>query len=153
MPRFTRFSCAKPVTSSLPRRMRPELGGSTPVSMLTKVVLPAPLGPMSAWRAPASSRKSMLSATVRAPNFLQRLFVSSTIQEAEDSAAGEEDDHHEQHADAHVPVLRRLLGQLVPRHEVHRRADEGAVDPPDAAQHQHHQHLAGELEAEGREAG
>ena len=32
--------------------MRPSLGSSTPVSRLTSVVLPAPFGPIRAWRAP-----------------------------------------------------------------------------------------------------
>src|SRR5713226_4269286 len=35
-------------------RMRPALGFSTPVRRLMTVVLPAPFGPISAWRAPAS---------------------------------------------------------------------------------------------------
>ena len=38
--------------SSPSSTMRPEVGSSTPVSRLISVVLPAPLGPISAWRAP-----------------------------------------------------------------------------------------------------
>src|SRR5688572_23337271 len=129
--------------------MRPEEGARAPVSMLTKVVLPAPFGPMRAWRAPGSSRKSMLSATVRAPNALQRLFVSSEyIEDAEDAAAGEEHHDDEEHADAEVPVLRVLLGEIVLRDEVHHRPDEGAVEAADAAEDQHHQQVARGLEPE-----
>ena len=55
--------------------VRPELGASAPVSMLTNVVLPAPFGPIRAWRAPASRRKSMFCATVSAPKDLQSFSV------------------------------------------------------------------------------
>src|SRR5437773_912144 len=75
-PRFTRCACGARVTSSPPSRMRPEEGRRAPISMLTKVVLPAPLGPMSAWRSPGRSRKSMLCATVSAPKLLQSPRVS-----------------------------------------------------------------------------
>jgi hypothetical protein len=37
--------------------------------------LPAPFGPIKAWRAPGSSRKSMLCATVSAPKLLQSFSV------------------------------------------------------------------------------
>ena len=51
-PRFTRADCARRVTSSPPRKTCPVVGSSRPVSMLMKVVLPAPFGPISACRAP-----------------------------------------------------------------------------------------------------
>jgi hypothetical protein len=35
-----------------PKRMLPLLGGTMPLSMLIMVVLPAPLGPISAWMWP-----------------------------------------------------------------------------------------------------
>src|SRR5688500_5118892 len=59
--------------------------------MLTKVVLPAPFGPISAWRAPGSSRKSMFCATTRAPKLLHRPRVSSegVISVQLDARAGE----------------------------------------------------------------
>src|SRR5687767_14640087 len=59
------------------RKIRPDVGASAPVSMLTKVVLPAPFGPMSAWRSPGASRKSMFCATTKAPKLLHRPRVSS----------------------------------------------------------------------------
>ena len=46
--------------------------------MLMNVVFPAPFGPISACRAPSSSRNSMLSATVSAPKLLQSARVSRT---------------------------------------------------------------------------
>ena len=47
-PRPTRVSRGRAVISSPINSTRPELGRSTPVSWLTKVVLPAPLGPIKA---------------------------------------------------------------------------------------------------------
>src|SRR6266853_364915 len=75
-PSFTRFACPVAVMSSPPSTIRPDEGESTPVSILTKVVFPAPFGPISAWRAPASSRKLMPAATVSAPKLLHRPRVS-----------------------------------------------------------------------------
>src|SRR6266567_1684642 len=76
-PRFTRVACPTAVMSSPPSTIRPEEGASAPMSMLTKVVLPAPFGPIRAWRAPVCRRKSMSSATVSAPKLLHSLCVSS----------------------------------------------------------------------------
>ena len=55
----------------------PDVGGMRPVRRLTNVVLPAPFGPISAWRAPASSRKSTSRAAASAPKVRQRPRVSS----------------------------------------------------------------------------
>src|SRR5690349_14096462 len=148
-PRRTRADWCTFVMSSPPRRMRPDDGAIAPVSMLTNVVLPAPFGPMSAWRAPASSRKSIRSATVSAPKLLQSFLVSKEyIRDSEDSAAREQHHHDEQRADAEVPVFRVLLGQGVLHYDVHHRADERAVKAPDTAEDQHDQDVAGRLEPE-----
>ena len=63
---------------SRPRRSRQNLAGvgraARPVSMLTNVVLPAPLGPISAWRAPRARAKSTSASPSSAPKrFLQSL--------------------------------------------------------------------------------
>src|SRR5262245_50322219 len=118
-PRRTRSDCGVRVTSSPPRKIWPDVGASAPISMLTKVVLPAPFGPISAWRAPGSSRKLMFSATVRAPKLLHRFLVSSEyIEESENAAAREQHHHDQQHADAEEPVLGVLLGEVVLRNQV-----------------------------------
>src|SRR5499426_3015232 len=53
----------RPVTSSPFRSTRPEVGRSTPVRQLKKVLLPAPLGPMTARISPrATSKLTPLSA-------------------------------------------------------------------------------------------
>jgi len=62
-PRLTRSCIASRVTSVSPSSTRPAVGGYRPVSRLTSVVLPAPLGPISAWRAPTGSVRSIRSLT------------------------------------------------------------------------------------------
>src|SRR3990172_5373588 len=58
---------------SSPRKwIRPDVGGNNPVIRLKKVVLPAPLGPMTARRSPASRAKSTPSTGLRQPKFLLR---------------------------------------------------------------------------------
>ena len=51
-PRRTRRCGARRVMSSPSSRIAPAVGSSMPVSRLIRVVLPAPFGPISAWRAP-----------------------------------------------------------------------------------------------------
>src|SRR6185436_17950892 len=104
-PRRTRTDCGARVTSSPPSRIWPLLGASAPISMLTKVVLPAPFGPISACRSPGASRKSMFCATTRAPKDLQSFFVSSEymVEDAQDPAAREQHDEDQQNADAEEP--------------------------------------------------
>ena len=46
-PRWSNWCGLRPVTSSAPRKMRPESGASTPAIRLKSVVLPAPFGPIS----------------------------------------------------------------------------------------------------------
>ena len=79
MPSLTRSACVRPVMSRPARSTRPRVGGNTPVSRLTNVVLPAPLGPINAWRAPASSLKSMSLTAVSAPKWRLSACVSSRI--------------------------------------------------------------------------
>ena len=58
--------------------MRPAVGRSTPVSRLMSVVLPAPFGPISAWRAPVSTVSDTSLVAVMPPNCLTSPLVSST---------------------------------------------------------------------------
>src|SRR5512134_2120921 len=148
-PRRTRADCGMCVTSSSTSRICPEEGASLPVSMLTNVVLPAPFGPMSAWRAPRWSWKSMLSATVSAPKLLHSFLVSKEyIENSEDSAPREEHYDDQQDPDAEVPILGILLGEVVLRDQVNDRSDERAIEAADAAEDQHDQDVARGLEAE-----
>src|ERR1700730_16228725 len=59
-------------------RMRPADGRSTPVSRLITVVLPAPLGPIKAWRAPFSIRSETPLTAAMPPKCFSRPMVSST---------------------------------------------------------------------------
>ena len=138
------------------------------MTRLTKVVLPAPLGPISAWRAPRSSRKSMSFATVQRAEALAQAArlerrsdgAASLIAASRDApprrasitpehaAAREHHHQHQQQADPEIPVDRIDLGEAVLRDHVERHADEGAIEPPDAAQDQHDDDVAGAVEAQ-----
>ena len=62
----------------------PLVGRSTPDSRFTNVVLPAPLGPISAWRAPGGRLKVTLSVAVMPPN----VFISERVSTTGDVMAG-----------------------------------------------------------------
>ena len=64
------------VTSSPKKRTRPAVGGKSPVMALNRVVLPAPLAPMSARRSPAATESETSSIARSAPNV--RVTPSST---------------------------------------------------------------------------
>src|SRR5713101_8951188 len=70
MPRWAILCGGVPAMSRPSKTMRPEVGASCPVSRLKKVVLPAPLGPITECRAPSwTSRVTALTA-VSAPKAL-----------------------------------------------------------------------------------
>src|SRR5215469_2462496 len=54
------------------RAIVPSSGSRKPVNKLTKVVLPAPFGPINATRAPGARSRSIAWATANAPKFLLR---------------------------------------------------------------------------------
>ena len=58
----------QPVTSCPATSRRPALGGSSPDSRFTSVLLPAPLGPMTACRQPRSSASDTPPTAARPPN-------------------------------------------------------------------------------------
>src|SRR5262245_55628025 len=60
-----------PVTSSSLKRILPDVGVYTPVSMLKNVVLPAPLGPIRLTIEPPGMVKSTSSTATRPPNSLR----------------------------------------------------------------------------------
>src|SRR5262245_3808156 len=63
--------------SSPSSRMRPADGRSTPVSRLITVVLPAPFGPIRAWRAPFSTLSETPLTAAMPPKCFSRSTVSS----------------------------------------------------------------------------
>src|SRR6516162_6770474 len=59
--------------------MRPEVGASSPVSILMVVDLPAPFGPKNPKNCPASTRKSIASTAVSGPNRRVSLSVAIAV--------------------------------------------------------------------------
>src|ERR687892_2582923 len=106
--------------------MMPAVGFRWPEIMLMKVVLPAPLGPMTQRSSPLSSVKSTASLARRPSKRLVRPSVrsSSTIRStppprhqtadgAGDAAAQIDDHQHEQDAECQLPVARDHRAQIV----------------------------------------
>ena len=75
----TRAAAGACVMSLPSSRMRPESGLSCPVIRLISVVLPAPFGPISAWRAPRGSASETSRATCSEPKLFCSASVRSTI--------------------------------------------------------------------------
>src|SRR3954447_12728801 len=67
-----------PVMSEPLSRMRPEVGRSTPVTQLKKVLLPAPFGPMMARISPRRMSRLTLLTAVKPPKRMVRASVRST---------------------------------------------------------------------------
>ena len=72
----------RPAMFSPLKRMRPEVGRSTPVRQLKNVLLPAPLGPMTARISPRCTSKLTLLSAVRPPKRMVRPSVRSMAAEA-----------------------------------------------------------------------
>ncbi|GBD28783.1 hypothetical protein HRbin31_00804 [bacterium HR31] len=116
------------VTSTPPNTTRPRSGSRTPVTRLNRVVLPAPLGPMTATTSPASTdrkaprtagkplkercRSSTRSSSAtdvprgRRPGGGGAVNVPPLLQVAHDPLREEEDEEDQQHAQHEGPVLR-----------------------------------------------
>src|SRR6266508_3584325 len=185
MPSLTRWAWTTPVMSRPLSSTAPEVGWRTPVSRLTNVVLPAPFGPIRAWRAPASSRKSTSRVAISAPKFRHKPRVSSSgavmtpraggawsscarlgrrgpspatscgspcaLHDPEDAVPREQGDDDEQEAQSELPGGGVELRQEVRQHHVGDGADEGAVQPAVAAQHEDDEHRGRAVEAERSE--
>ena len=77
-PRSTRWLALSEEMSWPSSSTRPSLAGSVPVSRFTSVVLPAPFGPISAWRAPRSMFSDTLSVATKPPKRFTSPWVRST---------------------------------------------------------------------------
>ena len=82
MPRHTRRAGSRLVTSSPSNMMRPELGVRNPLIRLKNVVLPAPLGPITARSSPGSTDIDTSLTATRLPN---RRETFSTCKQAHDA--------------------------------------------------------------------
>src|SRR5438874_2381688 len=138
--------------SSPAKTMRPASGRSSPASWPMKVVLPAPLGPITACISPSRTSKSMPSLARRAPYLFVRPRTSSmrTLEDAGQAALEENDGEHEERAEDRLPVLgpafEDFLGDEQRECPDHRPRGAG-----DAAE-DHHEHEIARLHP-AREAG
>src|SRR5262245_27411945 len=131
--------------SSPAKRMLPASGSSMPASWLMKVVLPAPLGPMTACVSPSRTSKSMPSHARRAPKFFDSARTSSMeasrvgFREDAGKAAAEEDHRqHEQRSEDDLPVLRPARQQVLDQQQRERaqhRAGRGGHAAEDDHEH------------------
>ncbi len=125
--------------------------------------MPAPLGPMSAWRAPCSTVRDMSLATAKAPKCFMRSLVSSAARHAQppdgvarpanaatqrcqaplgeshEAAPGEEDQGDKRDPDPELPVLGADAGEQVLRDDQGKASYQAAVQGARAAEHDHEQ--------------
>src|SRR5260221_5232754 len=131
------------VMSSPAKRMLPASGRRLPASWLMRVVLPAPLGPMTACVSPSPTSKPMPSLARRAPKLFdkfsteRRLFMAR--KNARETVPEEDHRQHQQRAEDHLPVfgeaLQHLLGEQQ-REGAEHRAGGGAHSAEDHHEHQ-----------------
>ena len=150
--------------SSPASTMRPAVGASTPVSRLTKVVLPAPLGPISACRAPplelegnVVGRHQAAEALGEAVGFQRQghrpTLASTARMPPEHALAADQHDHDQHQADPELPVLRRQGRQDILQRLVDDGAGDAAIEIAGAADDQHQQHVGRAMEVEHVERG
>src|SRR5688572_18971021 len=109
-----RLGAGRCVMSSPAKRMLPESGCNSPETCLMKVVLPAPLGPITACVSPSRTSKSTPSVATRAPKVFLIFLVSRRMsvmvlaarQKAGQAALGEQHHQHEDDAEVELPVFR-----------------------------------------------
>src|SRR3546814_1836103 len=77
MPRREMRWAGQPAISVPANRIWPALGGRSPDSRLSKVVLPAPLGPITQWTSPARTARLTPSTAMRPPKRLVNPSVRS----------------------------------------------------------------------------
>src|ERR671919_568805 len=104
------------------------------------VVLPAPLGPMTACVSPSLTSKSMPSVARSAPKVLVRPRTSSIalLEQAREPTLEEQHRQHEQRPEDHLPVLGPVREQVL-EHEQDERAEHRAGARAHAAE-DHHEH-------------
>src|SRR5216684_1337665 len=143
-PSRTRACVGRRVTSRPAKWMAPESGLKLPVSWLTSVVLPAPLGPIRAWISPGFTSIETESVATRPPKRLIRRSVESsgstmaTSEQRIDAALGVKRDQH-QHGTEHdlpifAPTFAAEIEQRRQRFLQHEEGD-GAVERAEQGAH------------------
>src|SRR5436190_722489 len=139
------------------KRISPRSEGKLPEIWLMSVVLPAPLGPISAWTSPLLTSSDTSSvATTPTKRFDTRLSSSTAPPRQQPGDAVRREQHDRQHhqAAAQVGVLRvvgrnggepgeRVVGDHMLEAEEHERPDGPAPELADAAQDHHDHQRAG----------
>src|SRR5712691_7837490 len=161
------------VTSPPSKRIRPSSGAISPESSPISVVLPAPFGPMTACSSPLGTA-SEIASEATTPKRLVKESISSRAsttalsrQQAVDAAAREQHDQQEQRAEHDLPIFRHAGGGI-PEHgrgddpDQHRQrllerqqqdgADQRSERGAHAAEHHHHDEIAGARPMHGRRA-
>src|SRR5579864_9383749 len=132
------------VTSRPASATAPDDGGSSPLMILNKVVLPAPLGPMMARRSPGSTERLTSRNAWTPAKFLHtrsRLSsgMSHSLPDADNSSAHKQDKHHEQCAENELPASGEHRREDVLEQQKYGGAKYRTDECGFAAQ-QHHQH-------------
>src|SRR5213078_296658 len=150
-PSRDRAGASRRVTSRPAKRVVPASGLRSPASWPISVVLPAPLGPMSACVSPSSTSRSTRSVARRPPKLLlsPRIATSGSAiardlsrQEPEQAAFGEEHHPDQEGPQDDLPVLGHR-GQHVLETEEHDRADHRPDQRAHPAEDHHEHDLAG----------
>src|SRR5689334_8478095 len=87
IPRRATWCGFEPVMSRPSKTTRPAVGVNRPVTLLNRVVLPAPLGPMRANTSPRLMCRLTLSTATRPPKRLVRLVSSRMLSGASGTSA------------------------------------------------------------------
>src|SRR5215470_10024352 len=161
MPSRAMRSAESPAISRSSKRMAPALGARSPDSMLMSVVLPAPLGPITACTSPRRSSSETSLTAARPPNCLESsvtrrigsvigdLGRAAALAQREPADAARQQQHREndQHPHGQQPMLveaveDRLVGQKILQQREREGAEDRAEERADAAEDHHHQDAA-----------
>src|SRR3954453_4498058 len=134
--------------------MRPASGTIRPEIWLIKVVLPAPFGPITACSSPGITSRVTSSVTRKPPKFFERFAMRKTgsatddspqpLGDADQAAAREHREQHEQRPENHLPVLVQAREPFLGEQE-RGRADDRAGERAHAAEDHHDEQVAGAL--------
>src|SRR5258708_14925363 len=157
-PARTRACGLRRVTSTPLKTMRPTSVGSTPEICAMRVVLPAPLGPISACTSPRMTSSVTSSVATTPPKRLETPRSSSMgfLQQSGDALGRQHHDGEQHNADGEpgvVLVVRRersdpadaIVGDQVLQAEEHRGAYQAAPERADTTE-DHHDHQRARLD-------
>src|SRR6185312_11946339 len=146
MPSRAMRSGASPAMSRPAKRTPPPLGARSPESRLISVVLPAPLGPISAWTPPPCTSSETSLTAARPPKRFDSRSIRST---GSATARSHPPPHHaelvaqaadalgqQQHReDDEEPHRQEPMPRQIAQHFLHQRQGEGAQDGAIEAAH------------------